>query len=95
MTPRPHLPAVARRPSGWTLRTKLLAAVLALFTVVTLATSALTVLETRRYLDSQLTQDLQNALGRAGDRGGVFDDDGTDGPPAPAVLPGLPARTTS
>ncbi|MGG5259217.1 ATP-binding protein [Phycicoccus avicenniae] len=76
MTPRPHLPVAAHRPSRWTLRTQLLAAVLALFTVVMLATSALTVLETRRYLDGQLTQDLQSALGRAGDRGGVFDQDG-------------------
>ena len=40
-------------PSRWTLRTKLLASVLALFTVVMLATSALTVLMTRSYLDRQ------------------------------------------
>jgi two-component system, OmpR family, sensor kinase len=90
MTPRPHLPVLARRPSGWTLRTKLLAAVLALFTVVMLATSALTVLETRRYLDSQLTQDLQTALGRAGDRGGVFDDDGDGRVPRSGGPPGAP-----
>ena len=37
-------------PSRWTLRTKLLASVLALFAVVMLATSALTVLVTRSYL---------------------------------------------
>ena len=40
-------------PSRWTLRTKLLASVLVLFVVVMLATSALTVLETRRYLEAQ------------------------------------------
>ena len=43
-------------PSQWTLRTKLLASVLALFTVVMLATSALTVLKTRNYLTTQLAQ---------------------------------------
>ena len=61
-------------PSRWTLRAKLLASVLALFTVVMLATSALTVLETRRYLDAQLNQDLQSALLRVGDRGGILAD---------------------
>ena len=55
-------------PSRWTLRTKLLASVLALFTVVMLATSALTVLETRRYLETQLAEDLQGATGRELDR---------------------------
>jgi len=51
-------------PSRWTLRTKLLASVLALFTVVMLVTSALTVLETRRYLTAQLEADLTAARGR-------------------------------
>ena len=55
-------------PSRWTLRTKLLASVLALFTLVMLATSALTVLETRRYLEIQLAEDLQGATGRELDR---------------------------
>ncbi len=55
-------------PSRWTLRTKLLASVLALFTIVMLATSALTVLETRRYLETQLARDLQGATGRELDR---------------------------
>ncbi|MBM6401578.1 sensor histidine kinase [Phycicoccus sonneratiae] len=90
MTPRPHLPVAAHPPSRWTLRTQLLVAVLALFTVVMLATSALTVLETRRYLDSQLGQDLQSALGRAGDRGGVFDDDGDGRVPHGSGPPGAP-----
>ena len=48
-------------PSRWTLRTKLLASVLALFSLVMLATSALTVLETRRYLEAQLVEDLDAA----------------------------------
>ena len=51
-------------PSRWTLRTKLLASVLALFTVVMLATSALTVLETQRYLTAQLVKDLDGAVDR-------------------------------
>jgi two-component system OmpR family sensor kinase len=60
-------------PSRWTLRTKLLASVLLLFTLVMLATSALTVLETRRYLEAQLVSDLQAAVARVGERGGYAD----------------------
>jgi two-component system OmpR family sensor kinase len=63
-------------PSQWTLRTKLLVSLLTLFTVVLLATSALTVLETQRYLTAQLTEDLQGAEGRVGDRLPGFDADG-------------------
>jgi two-component system OmpR family sensor kinase len=63
-------------PSHWTLRAKLLASVLALFTVVMLATSALTVLETRRYLTEQLAGDLTGAVSRVGEsRPGGFDPD--------------------
>ncbi|MFL6079234.1 MAG: ATP-binding protein [Ornithinibacter sp.] len=62
-------------PSQWTLRAKLLASVLALFTVVMLATSALTVLETQRYLTKQLKRDLTGALGRTDGRPGESDDD--------------------
>ena len=70
-------------PSHWTLRAKLLASVLALFTVVMLATSALTVLQTRNYLTTQLATDLQGASSRALDpRRGGFDPDG-DGRVAP------------
>jgi len=69
-------------PSQWTLRAKLLASVLALFTVVMLVTSTLTILETQRYLTEQLTQDLQGALGRAGSRVPDFDAD-DDGRVAP------------
>jgi two-component system, OmpR family, sensor kinase len=68
-------------PSRWTLRTKLLASVLALFTVVMLATSALTVLETQRYLTSQLVKDLDGAVDRVNDRlsGNVDPEDGRVG----------------
>jgi len=70
-------------PSHWTLRAKLLASVLALFTVVMLATSALTVLQTRNYLTTQLATELQGASSRALDpRRGGFDPDG-DGRVAP------------
>ncbi|GGL36933.1 HAMP domain-containing protein [Phycicoccus endophyticus] len=90
MTSRPRIPEVAYHPSRWTLRTKLIAGVLVLFTVVMLATSALTVLETRRYLEAQLDESLQSALLRAGDRRGVYEDDG-DGPaPRRSAPPGAP-----
>src|SRR5829696_9432749 len=62
------MPRMPPSPSRWTLRSKLLASVLALFTVVMLATSALTVLETRRYLETQLAEDLDGATGRELDR---------------------------
>ena len=80
-------------PSQWTLRSKLLASVLALFTVVMLATSALTVLKTRNYLTTQLAQELQGASNRAEDfRRGGFDADGDRrvGPPrgGPTSTPG-------
>jgi two-component system OmpR family sensor kinase len=77
-------------PSRWTLRAKLLASVLALFTVVMLATSALTVLETRRYLTSQLAQDLDSAVSRVGDRRLGFDPDrdGDRSEPRPPGAPG-------
>ncbi len=75
-------------PSRWTLRTKLLASVLALFTVVMLGTSALTVLETRRYLTGQLAQDLDSAVSRVGDRRLGFDPDRDGDHSAPP--PGAP-----
>ncbi|MGL4744521.1 MAG: sensor histidine kinase [Dermatophilaceae bacterium] len=74
-------------PSRWTLRTQLLASVLALFTLVMLATSTFTVLETRRYLTAQLAGDLQGAAGRVDDgrRTGVDPD---RPPPGPIGAPG-------
>ena len=67
------MPAAA---SHWTLRAKLLASVLALFTVVMLATSALTVIMTRSYLTTQLGKDLQGANNRVQDFRRGFDGDG-------------------
>ena len=59
---------------------------LALFTVVMLATSALTVLMTRSYLTTRLASDLQGASNRVRDDGrGGYDDDG-DGRVAPPVM---------
>ncbi len=81
----PHLV----NPSRWTLRAKLLASVLALFTVVMLATSALTVVEIRRYLTGQLAQDLDSAVTRVDDRRVVDGDrDGDHGPIRPPTAPG-------
>jgi two-component system, OmpR family, sensor kinase len=77
-------------PSQWTLRAKLLASVLALFTVVMLATSALTVLMTRSYLTDKLVEDLRGATSRVNDaRRGGFDGD-RDGRPrgGPIGAPG-------
>ena len=80
-------------PSSWTLRAKLLASVLALFTVVMLATSALTVLMTRSYLTTQLAKDLEGADDRVQNlrRGGaVVRGDGRVAAPRgrPASAPG-------
>ena len=79
-------------PARWTLRAKLLGAVLVLFVVGMLATSAFTVLETRRYLDAQLAGDLRSALARVGERGGLgVQPDGDDddrGRPGPPGAPG-------
>ncbi len=78
--------------SQWTLRAKLLASVLALFTIVMLATSALTVLEIQRYLTQQIESDLNGALGRVGDSrpGGYDGDDLGHLPPSggPIAAPG-------
>ncbi len=78
-------PAALTRPSTWTLRSKLVAGMLALFAVVMPATGALTVLATRQYLTTQLATDLVNASQRVGGFGGRSDRGG-DG--APAGLPG-------
>jgi len=51
-------------PSRWTLQAKLLASVLALFSVIMLATGALTLLETQRYLERGLVSDLSTVLSR-------------------------------
>ena len=51
-------------PSRWTLRSKLLASMLALFSVIMLATGTLTLLETQRYLERGLVSDLSTVLSR-------------------------------
>jgi two-component system, OmpR family, sensor kinase len=76
-------------PSRWTLRAKLVAAVLAMFTLVMLGTSAFTVAETRRYLDGQLVQELGNARGRVTESTSTYDHD-ADGDGRPGGGPGIP-----
>ncbi len=75
-------------PSRWTLRAKLLASVLTLFIFVMLATSALTVLETRRYLTERLAEDLQTAVVRVDDRREVLGGPPTDAGPGKGDGPG-------
>ncbi len=76
---------VLTRPSTWTLRSKLVAGMLALFGVVMPATGALTVLATRQYLTTQLSNELLNASQRVGGFNPRPDRE-ADG--APAGLPG-------
>ncbi|HYN29079.1 MAG TPA: ATP-binding protein [Dermatophilaceae bacterium] len=71
-----RLPRPAR-PSAWTLRTKLVASVVALFLGVMLLTGALTVLASRAYLTAALDRDLVQTVQRL--EGGRRDVDG-DGP---------------
>ena len=82
--------------SRWTLRAKLLASVLSLLAITMLATGALTVVETQRYLERQLSQDLQTSLGRVDDRrssdGTDRDGDG-DGRGGPSGAADAPLRT--
>ena len=73
------------RPSTWSLGTKLVATVVGLFLVVTLATSALTVLLLRGYLENRLDQDLRTSVVRLG--GGPDDGDG-DNRGRPPAAPG-------
>ncbi len=54
----------SRGRSSWKLRTKLIAAVLALFFLVTAATGVATVLLGRSFLNAQLDRDLRNDAGR-------------------------------
>lgn len=53
-------------PRGWSLSTKLVAVVVGLFLVITLATSAFTVLALRTHLVNQIDQDVTSSLIRAG-----------------------------
>jgi two-component system OmpR family sensor kinase len=79
-------PAALRHPGTWTLRTQVLASVLALFTAVMLASGVATILLTRDHLTNQLTADLTNAASRVG--GGPIDPHRHDGDDGPAGLPG-------
>ncbi|WP_460934116.1 HAMP domain-containing sensor histidine kinase [Phycicoccus ginsengisoli] len=62
------------RPSTWSLSTKLVATVVGLWLVVTLTTSALTVLLLRDYLQNRLDNDVRSSALRLG--GGPDDRDG-------------------
>ncbi|WP_353952266.1 HAMP domain-containing sensor histidine kinase [Knoellia sp. S7-12] len=53
-------------PSGWSLTTKLVAAVVGLFLVITAATSAFTVFALQNHLVNQIDQDVTASLFRAG-----------------------------
>ncbi|HRW19344.1 MAG TPA: HAMP domain-containing sensor histidine kinase [Dermatophilaceae bacterium] len=70
-------------PSAWTLRAKLVASMLALFTVLTIVTSAVSLVGLNQYLQGQTDQALRNSLQRfPADRslpgGPVPDGDGDD-----------------
>lgn len=71
-------------PSAWSLRSKLVASVVALFLLVTLATGVLTVLALQRSLTQQLDQDLLHAAERwdgPGHFGGPTPQGGDSPPP--------------
>ena len=53
-----------RHPSSWTLRSKLVVSMVALFTIITLATGAATTLALHSYLYGQLDQKLSDSLNR-------------------------------
>lgn len=53
-------------PSGWSLSTKLVAAVIGLFLIITAATSTFTVLALQNHLVNQIDQDVTQSLFRAG-----------------------------
>ena len=55
----PHTRGAILRPATWTLRTKLVVAVLSLFTVVTLLVAAVTVGAVQRYLTNQLIDEVR------------------------------------
>ena len=62
-------------PSGWSLTTKLVAAVVGLFLVITVATSAFTVIALKNHLVNQIDQDVTQSLVRAGGPRGPGDRD--------------------
>ncbi len=58
--------SAVRSPASWTLRSKLVASMLALFTVVTLASGAATVFALRGYLYDQIDSQLRSSVQRYG-----------------------------
>jgi two-component system OmpR family sensor kinase len=87
-----------RHPADWTLRTKLVVAVLTLFTLVTLIIGGLTIAVTQRYLSGQLIDDLrsvsarQDAVISSGQRPGPLGGD-LDRDDGPRGIPGGAAQT--
>ena len=87
-----------RHPAEWTLRTKLVVAVLTLFTLVTLIIGGLTIAVTQRYLSGQLIDDLrsvsarQDAVISSGQRPGPMGGD-LDRDDGPRGIPGGAAQT--
>lgn len=57
------MPATLLRPATWTLRSQVLASVLALFVIVMVTTGALTIGFTKHHLDDQLRDELNGAAG--------------------------------
>lgn len=90
-----------RRPwSAWTLRAKLVASMLALFTVLSLATGAFTVVALSRQLTNQIDDQLRPSMVRlVTDRRGLdLDADQTDGPRGPGdegLVAFIPSAATS
>ncbi len=75
-----------RHPSSWTLRSKLVMSMVALFTIITLATGAATTLALRGYLYDQIDNQLRDSLqhldsgpGQFGDNGGSRRGPGNEG----------------
>lgn len=95
----PHrLAGVARvRPwSAWTLRAKLVASMLALFTVLSLATGALTVVALNRQLVGQVDDQLRASLGSNSRPGAPRqDDEGPRGPGADRLVAQLTSTVSA
>ncbi|KGN40133.1 sensor histidine kinase [Knoellia aerolata] len=70
-------------PTGWSLSSKLVAAVVGLFLVITVSTSTFTVLSLRDHLVDQMDQDVTSLLARAGGPRGSGPGGGGGGGPIP------------
>lgn len=60
----PSAPARVRSPRSWTLRSKIVASMIALFLTISIGTGTMLVLATRNYLGHQLDDDLRQASAR-------------------------------